>query len=84
MVVLAGFAAVVVDVDWALGGLANAALIREDEKLRYCVRDGFVNSWKAPRLADGAAIVKFWVVKNAVTRPACERCGTPSRRVVTI
>lgn len=55
---VAGFAAVVVvDVAWAFGVLVKAALMRDEEKLRYVVRDELMSSWKAPLLAGVAAIL---------------------------
>lgn len=54
---VAGFAAVLGAVAWALGVLAKAAQTRDEEKLRYDVRDELVSSWKALLLAGVAAIV---------------------------
>lgn len=44
--VVAGFAAVVVvvEVAWDFGVVAKAALMRDEEKLRYDVRDEVVSS----------------------------------------
>jgi hypothetical protein len=46
-----------VDVACALGALANAALMRDEEKLRYDWRDELVSSSRAPLLAGAAAIL---------------------------
>lgn len=85
-VVVAGFAAVVVVVDaaCALGGLAQAAQMLEDEKLRYDVREE-LSSWKAPLRAGVAAIMwKEIFGSDVVHTDTLDRCGTPSRREVTI
>ena len=85
-VVVAGFAAVVVVVDaaCALGGLAQAAQMLEDEKLRYDVREE-LSSWKAPLRAGVAAIMwKEIFGSDVLHTDTLDRCGTPSRREVTI
>lgn len=86
VVVVAGFAAavVVVDAACALGGLAQAAQMLEDEKLRYDVREE-LSSWKAPLRAGVAAIVWKEIFESDVLQTdTLDRCGTPSRREVTI
>ena len=83
--VVAGFAvvAVVVDAACALGGLAQAAQMLEDEKLRYDVREE-LSSRKAPLRAGVAAIVWEGISESDVLRTdTLDKCGTPSRREVT-
>jgi hypothetical protein len=86
VVVVAGFAAAaaVVDAACALGGLAQAAQMLEDEKLRYDVREE-LSSRKAPLRAGVAAIMWGGIFGSEVLQvDTLDRCGTPSRREVTI
>jgi hypothetical protein len=84
-VVVAGFAAAaLVDAACALGGLAQAAQIPEDEKLRYDVREE-LSSRNAPLRAGVAAIMLQENCGDDVLQAdTLDRCGTPSRREVTI
>ena len=85
--VVAGFAvvAVVVDAACALGGLAQAAQMLEDEKLRYDVHvREELSSRKAPLRAGVATIVWEGISESDVLRTdTLDKCGTPSRREVT-